>query len=684
MIANQTRGGGFRGALEYVFGPGHNDAPDRAVLLGGSMAGWDPRSLAREFGELRSLRPDCMNPVKHLSFRLPDHEHLTVEQWLEVGAAKAAQEGWDTWCLVRHNDEPGDHVHMLASRITQDARVIREDAFDVKGTEQLCREFELKFGLQQLQSPERSLTGKKIRTERDRVKAPTHAERDMMARTHERSDKVDYQVEILAALETRPTTWEEFREALEARGIGLRTTVKKGEVTGVSFDASGATPMKGSALGMDFGGAALNSQISENQEEAHAAARTITGARVPRTAPTLTDDGPSIRRNRVGVEARRAELERASRTPEPGGSAGVGPAGDLAGPDGHSGVDLGTEHQQRDGHREAEGGEGPLGAAGLAASWRPLNPELDPCGGDRQGRSAEGYGGPADGTGGTDDRAAAGPGLGDGESHGYRTDGGALLLGSGGSGGPGGGGAQSLEPGSDLAGPGTAESLDRRLLGPGGGPDPDHPGQSGVAPEGIEGIGPGAVQGAPSEYGFELLDPAGPEPGAGSDPDPWGAGPVPPLPRVVHTNPELPLEIHPDELPSLVRGWARVSGDWTVGQEISEVEVREAYDLPEVPQERLAARSWGDRARDLVRDGWAKLRSLFQRVLEPTQDHQVEDDPFAGLEAAQIVDPLLEAAKRSLEEGRAKQLSLEAPDHKPARPKDPGQGPGTGRSRLNR
>ena len=118
MIGKTTRGGGGRGLLDYVFGPGEHGIKDRAKLIGGSMAGWDPRSLAKEFGELRAMRPDIKNPFKHISFSLPPGEHLTDEQWLEVGKAKAAQEGWTTWCLVRHTDEPQDHTHFVGSRIT--------------------------------------------------------------------------------------------------------------------------------------------------------------------------------------------------------------------------------------------------------------------------------------------------------------------------------------------------------------------------------------------------------------------------------------------------------------------------------------------------------------------------------------------------------------------------------------
>lgn len=160
MIANMTRGGGARGVLNYVFGPGRLGVAGRAELVGGTMAGWDARSLAREFGVLRTLRPDIVNPVKHVSFALPDGESLALEQALETGADLAARMGWTTWCLVKHSDKHNEDWHLVASRIRDDGTVAREVAFDVRIAEEVCRAAEQRYGLRQVKSPERTAAGK--------------------------------------------------------------------------------------------------------------------------------------------------------------------------------------------------------------------------------------------------------------------------------------------------------------------------------------------------------------------------------------------------------------------------------------------------------------------------------------------------------------------------------------------
>lgn len=86
------------------------------------------------------------------------------------------------------------------------------------------------------------------------------------------------------------------------------------------------------------------------------------------------------------------------------------------------------------------------------------------------------------------------------------------------------------------------------------------------------------------------------------------------------------MEIEPDELPDLVQAWARVACDWTYGKETSEVDVRDAYALPEISWDVLESMSWADRARNLVMDGWAKLRTIFRQTPKPEPLHVPEPE----------------------------------------------------------
>ena len=53
MKAKISRGGGFRGVLNYILDKGE------AEIVGGNMSGQTPQELTREFGITKALRPDC-------------------------------------------------------------------------------------------------------------------------------------------------------------------------------------------------------------------------------------------------------------------------------------------------------------------------------------------------------------------------------------------------------------------------------------------------------------------------------------------------------------------------------------------------------------------------------------------------------------------------------------------------
>jgi len=87
MKAKISRGGGFRGALDYVFDAGskatHTKKPE---LVGGNLTGRDPRALSRDVRRRSTLRPDVGKPVWHCSLSLPPGERLEAARWNAVAS----------------------------------------------------------------------------------------------------------------------------------------------------------------------------------------------------------------------------------------------------------------------------------------------------------------------------------------------------------------------------------------------------------------------------------------------------------------------------------------------------------------------------------------------------------------------------------------------------------------------
>lgn len=145
MIAKLNKGRGFRGALEYSL------KESKGFLLDTNMGGNTPRTLAREFGQIRGLRPELTRPVHHVSIALPPGERLPDEQWQAIGRAYLEGMGFtnNQYVMARHTDADHEHIHILVNRITPDGKLV-SDSKDYQRQEQIMRQLEKEYGLTRL------------------------------------------------------------------------------------------------------------------------------------------------------------------------------------------------------------------------------------------------------------------------------------------------------------------------------------------------------------------------------------------------------------------------------------------------------------------------------------------------------------------------------------------------------
>lgn len=113
------RGKSLAGVVLYALKPGTHHKTD-PVVIGGNMLGASATELITEFEASASLRADILKPVWHNSLRLPPGESLTAKQWATFADDYMTCMGFsDTHlrCYVLHDDEAGQHIHIIASRV---------------------------------------------------------------------------------------------------------------------------------------------------------------------------------------------------------------------------------------------------------------------------------------------------------------------------------------------------------------------------------------------------------------------------------------------------------------------------------------------------------------------------------------------------------------------------------------
>lgn len=246
MKPKVTRGGGFKGALDYVFDEGAKATGHKQPeLVGGTMCGTDPRSLSAEFGHTRRIRKDIKKPVWHCSLALPADDRLTGQQWEDIAANFLKKMGFppDTqWVAVRHQDTDYDHIHIIASRVSLSGQVWygQHEAFKAIA---VAQELEHKYGLTITQG---------LYGEAKPIASLTQGEVEMSLASGQESPKQVLQRLVAAAAAGKPTVVE-FTDRLAAVGVSvLPNLASTGRLSGFSFEYQGIA-FKGSKLGKAYG-----------------------------------------------------------------------------------------------------------------------------------------------------------------------------------------------------------------------------------------------------------------------------------------------------------------------------------------------------------------------------------------------------------------------------------------------
>lgn len=238
MIAKISQGSGFRGALDYIF-------KEDAVVIGGNMAGDDPRSLAREFGITRALREDIKKPCYHVSLALPKGETLDSKQWERIAGKYLSRMGIDPlahqYILVRHQDTEFNHIHILTSRIALNGEVWKPE-FDRMKSKDICRQLEIEHRLTTVSNEKKQYKAK-----------TTQKERRMSERTGREPEKVYVQKKMNEILtEGASLSPQVFCSELERHGIiAIPNVASTGKVSGFAFQYAGRS-YTGSKVGYSW------------------------------------------------------------------------------------------------------------------------------------------------------------------------------------------------------------------------------------------------------------------------------------------------------------------------------------------------------------------------------------------------------------------------------------------------
>lgn len=222
------------------------------------MIGLSVDEVIVEFMRTQKLRPDVQKPVWHNSLRLPIGDSLTDEQWKLVASDYMKRMGFDDThlrCYVLHDDDAGQHIHIIASRIRiPDGQLYLGRNENLIST-RIIDELEQDHLLTRTKGSSPSSTPKVRKTGRN--------EEMMEARTGNKAPKKIIQEAIEAVLSFYGTiTIDDFIYELGKQNITASASIAStGKMNGFSFEYAGIA-FKASQLGKAYSWSSLSQKVT--------------------------------------------------------------------------------------------------------------------------------------------------------------------------------------------------------------------------------------------------------------------------------------------------------------------------------------------------------------------------------------------------------------------------------------
>lgn len=252
------RGKSFAGVVLYVLKPGTHHKTD-PVVIGGNMLGDLASELIAEFSASASLRPDVVKPVWHNSLRLPQGESFTAKQWVMFADDYMNSMGFSEThlrCYVIHDDEAGQHIHIIASRVDLVGGKLYLGRNENLISTRVIQELELAHDLTRTKGPS-PLQGPSPSSRRKRL---SRGEEQKEKREGQPSPKTFLQDTIDTILRTHNDI-PSFVEALCEHGITpVPNIASSGRMNGFSFEYAGIA-FKASQLGKAYSWATLQEKL---------------------------------------------------------------------------------------------------------------------------------------------------------------------------------------------------------------------------------------------------------------------------------------------------------------------------------------------------------------------------------------------------------------------------------------
>ncbi|MDK1181944.1 relaxase/mobilization nuclease domain-containing protein [Cronobacter sakazakii] len=259
------RGKSFAGIVLYALKPGSHHKKDPIVIGGNiTIVGNAAKDLITEFDSTKQLRPDVQKAVWHNSLRLPKGESLTAKQWSCIADDYMTRMGFSEThlrCYILHDDEDGQHIHIIASRASLDAGKLYLGKNENLISTRIIQELEKDYQLTRTKGPKASPAAPSPKPKLKKSRNEMMIEK----RTGELCPKAIIQNALNELLGSRQSIIGFVQQLLAQRIKAIPNIASTGKMNGFSFEYSGIS-FKASQLGKAYSWPALQGKLDYQPE----------------------------------------------------------------------------------------------------------------------------------------------------------------------------------------------------------------------------------------------------------------------------------------------------------------------------------------------------------------------------------------------------------------------------------
>ncbi|EEH3668203.1 TPA: relaxase/mobilization nuclease domain-containing protein [Salmonella enterica subsp. enterica serovar Javiana] len=263
------RGKSFAGVVLYALKPCSHHKKDPIVIGGNiTIVGNPAKDLIAEFDSTKQLRPDVQKAVWHNSLRLPKGESLTAKQWSCIADDYMTRVGFSEThlrCYILHDDEDGQHIHIIASRVSLDAGKLYLGKNENLASTRIIQQLERDYNLTRTKGPKASPAAPSPKPKLKKSRNELMIEK----RTGGLCPKAIIQNALNELLDTRQSITD-FAQQLMAQNIRpIPNIASAGKMNGFSFVYRGIA-FKASQLGKGYSWSALQNKLNYRPERDNA------------------------------------------------------------------------------------------------------------------------------------------------------------------------------------------------------------------------------------------------------------------------------------------------------------------------------------------------------------------------------------------------------------------------------